>query len=392
VISLYSQFAIDGESAKMTRGIKMHDQLQKKLTDRAHEAGFDCLGIVSVDELPDLREALNDFVAQGRHGDMEWLESHLERRSHPTGLWADVRSVIMLGMNYGPDINPLVALEETLRGQISVYAKGKDYHTIINKRLKQVAGWLHRETGAQVKIFVDTAPVTEKPLAASAGIGWQGKHSNIVSRQFGSWLFLGAIFTTAELPSGNSEKDHCGACERCLDICPTKAFVGPYQLDARRCISYLTIEYKGHISLELRQKMGNHVFGCDDCLAVCPWNKFAKIAGETRFHPRLECDNPPLRELLALDDAAFRERFKGTPIKRAGRDCFVRNALIACGNSGDKSLAEDIQPLLKDGAPVVRAMATWALSRLLSDEDFLKLKTKNSGDETDQHVRKEWGF
>lgn len=368
----------------------LNEQFAKDLLDEAREAGFDCMGVVGVDELPDLREALASFVEAGRHGDMGWLKEHLDRRAHPTGLWPQVRSVIMLGMNYGPQENPLPALEKRSNGVISVYAKGKDYHTIINKRLKRVAGWLHRESGADVKIFVDTAPVTEKPLAASAGIGWQGKHSNIVSRHFGSWLFLGAIFTTLELPSSGEEKDHCGGCQRCLDICPTEAFIGPYELDARRCISYLTIEYKGHISNELRQKMGNHIFGCDDCLAVCPWNKFAQLANEQRFHPRQECDNPALTELLKLDEADFRERFKGTPIKRAGRDCFIRNVLIACGNSGDATLVAHIQHLLEDEAPVVRAMAIWALSCLMSVEEFISLKNEKSANEQDADVRKEW--
>ncbi len=368
----------------------MSKKLQKSLHHEAMEAGFDVLGIVGVDELPDLGEVLASFVEAGRHGDMGWLEEHMERRRHPLGLWPDVRSVIMLGMNYGPEDNPLPALEHKTNGIISVYAKGKDYHTIINKRLKRVAGWLHRETGAQVKIFVDTAPVTEKPLAVSAGLGWQGKHSNVVSRNFGSWLFLGAIFTTHELPTSEGTSDHCGGCQRCLDICPTDAFVEPYQLDARRCISYLTIEYKGHISRELRQKMGNHIFGCDDCLAICPWNKFAQLAREQRFHARPECDNPALRDLLKLDDAAFRERFKGTPIKRAGRDCFVRNVLIACGNSGDDSLVPQIEPLLKDAAPVVRAMAVWALGRLMQDDQFLTLQRSHEKEETDIDVKREW--
>ena len=372
----------------------MTKDLVNRLRDVATKAGFDCLGIVSVDEVADLRAALEHFIKEGRHGDMGWLSDHLERRAHPTGLWPGVRSVIMLGMNYGPDVehglDPLDGLSHKSNGVISVYAKGKDYHTIINKRLKRVAGWLHRETDAEVKIFVDTAPVTEKPLAASAGIGWQGKHTNVVSRDFGSWLFLGAIFTTLELPSSEQQGDHCGECQRCLDICPTQAFVGPYQLDARRCISYLTIEYKGHIAHELREKMGNHVFGCDDCLAVCPWNKFAQLAGEQRFHPRAQCDNPPLRELLTLDDPAFRERFKGTPIKRAGRDCFVRNVLIACGNSGDANLIEFIQPLLGDDTAVVRAMAVWALSRLMSDETFSELRKQHSLEEVDRDVLHEW--
>ncbi len=374
-----------------SRNAGLKQDLSKQLTEVAREAGFDCLGMIGVDEVTDLREALEHFVHEGRHGDMGWLCDHLERRAHPTGLWADVRSVIMLGMNYGPDGDPLKGLDQKSNGVISVYAKGKDYHSIINKRLKRVAGWLAKTTGEQVKIFVDTAPVTEKPLAASAGLGWQGKHTNIVSRDYGSWLFLGAIFTTAEIASSDVEQDHCGGCERCLDICPTDAFIAPYQLDARRCISYLTIEYKGHIERELREKMGNHIFGCDDCLAVCPWNKFAKLASEQRFHPRQECDNPPLRELLALDDAAFRERFKGTPIKRAGRDCFVRNVLIACGNSGDGDLVGDIMPLLEDDAPVVRAMAVWALSQLMEAAAFEVVRGEAMVGETDRNVLHEWG-
>ena len=368
----------------------MKRDLSKQLADVAQEAGFDCLGMIGVDEVTDLRGALEHFVQEGRHGDMGWLSDHMERRAQPTGLWSDVRSVIMLGMNYGPDSDPLAGLDQKSNGVISVYAKGKDYHSIINKRLKRVAGWLAQTTGEQVKIFVDTAPVTEKPLAASAGLGWQGKHTNIVSRDFGSWLFLGAIFTTAELASSEIVGDHCGGCERCLDICPTDAFIAPYQLDARRCISYLTIEYKGHIERDLRKKMGNHIFGCDDCLAVCPWNKFSQLASEQRFHPRSECDNPPLAELLELDEAGFRDRFKGTPIKRAGRDCFVRNVLIACGNSGDESLVPHTRALLEDDAAVVRAMAVWALSQLMPEEEFAGLRNQYFEDEQDVDVRREW--
>ncbi len=368
----------------------MEQDLSKRLAEVAQQAGFDSLGVIGVDDVADLREALEQFVKQGRHGDMDWLCEHLERRSHPTGLWPDVQSIVMLGMNYGPDSDPLKDLDLKSSGVISVYAKGKDYHTIINKRLKRVAGWLAQTTGEQVKIFVDTAPVTEKPLAASAGLGWQGKHTNIVSRHFGSWLFLGAIFTTAKLVPSEGEGDHCGGCKRCLDSCPTDAFLAPYQLDARRCISYLTIEYKGHITRELREKMGNHIFGCDDCLAVCPWNKFAKLAREQRFHPRAQCDNPPLYELLQLDEQAFRERFKGTPIKRAGRDCFVRNVLIACGNSGDEKLIDHIRPLLDDGAPVVRAMAVWALGQLMEAAGFADLKKRAMLTENDAAVENEW--
>jgi epoxyqueuosine reductase len=270
----------------------------------------------------------------------------------------------MLGMNYGPARNPLADLAKSSNGVISVYAKGKDYHAIVKKRLRRLAGWLARETGEEVKIFVDTAPVSEKALAGLAGLGWRGKHSNIVSRQYGSWLFLGAIFTTANLPASKPAVNLCGSCAKCLDTCPTGAFIAPYRLDARRCISYLTIEHKGHIPPDLAEKMGNRVFGCDDCLAVCPWNKFASLAGETRFHPREQCDNPPLRELLALDEQGFATRFAGTPIKRAGRDAMVRNALIAAGNSGDTSLISHIWSLLEDEAEIVRAMAQWALTRL----------------------------
>ena len=371
-------------------GGRVPDGFVRQLENRAQQAGFEELAIVRAGDFPGQHEALARFVATGHHGDMKWLQDHQERRAHPSGLWPQVRSVIMLGMNYGPAHNPLDDLQDRTAGNISVFARGKDYHAIINRRLRQVAGWLHRELGADVKIFVDTAPVMEKALAASAGIGWRGKHSNIVSRRFGSWLFLGAIFTTAELPPGTGQKDHCGTCRRCLDICPTRAFVAPYRLDARRCISYLTIEYKGHIATELRAMMGNHVFGCDDCLAICPWNRFARQASEARFHPRSVCDNPPLATILKLDEAGFRERFKGTPVKRAGRDCLLRNALIASGNSGDVALAGDIVPLLGDRAAVVRAMAVWALAQLLPPFEMAQLRKKALDEETDSQVICEW--
>ena len=374
----------------MTRLTTSPRDCVKALRKCAAEAGFEVAGVACVDDFPDLGEALKNFVAAGRHGDMTWLETNLDRRQHPAGLWPDVRSVVMLGMNYGPADDPLAALAQKSNGVISVYAKGKDYHTIINKRLKRVAGWLQRETGSEVKIFVDTAPVTEKPLAVHAGLGWQGKHSNLVSRPFGSWLFLGAIFTTAELPGSEPQGDHCGTCTRCLDICPTRAFIAPRRLDARRCISYLTIEYKGHIPLELRAPMGNHIFGCDDCLAVCPWNRFAQLAREQRFHPRPQCDNPPLHELLELDDRGFRARFAGTPVKRAGRDGFVRNVLIACANSGDQELVPGIIPLLGDEAAIVRGMAVWALARLLPREEFAQLKQQYEPGEKDREVKHEW--
>jgi epoxyqueuosine reductase len=296
----------------------------------------------------------------------------------------------MLGMNYGPETDPLAILEERGRGAISVYARGRDYHDVIKGRLKGLAGWLHRETGAEVKVFVDTAPVMEKPLAQSAGIGWQGKHTNLVSRDLGSWLFLGAIFTAADLPPDDPETDHCGNCRRCLDICPTDAFLGPYRLDARRCISYLTIEHKGHIPREFRGPMGNRIYGCDDCLAVCPWNKFAEMASEAKFAARPMTEGAPLADLLDLDDAAFRAAFSGSPVKRSGRDRFIRNVLIAAGNSGDASLMPKIERLMTDASPLVRAMAVWAAGALCGAGEFARLRDRHLPRERDEAVRGEW--
>jgi epoxyqueuosine reductase len=301
-----------------------------------------------------------------------------------------VRSIIMFGMSYAPETNPLDALDHPTRGAISVYAQGKDYHDIIKGKLKQLAALLAAQSGADVKVFVDTAPVMEKPLAAAAGLGWQGKNTMLVSREHGSWLFLGAIFTTTELPPDTPEADHCGSCRRCLDVCPTAAFPAPYQLDARRCLAYLSIEHKGHIPAEFRRAMGNRIFGCDDCLAVCPWNKFAATAREARFHARVETDNPPLAELLELDDAAFRARFADTPVKRTGRDRFVRNVLIAAGNSGDRTLLPRIETLLGDASPLVRAMAVWAMRQLTGDGIGEGLRHRHLAREGDSDVRAEW--
>jgi epoxyqueuosine reductase len=295
----------------------------------------------------------------------------------------------MLGLSYAPQGDPLAALNEPQRGAVSVYAQGKDYHDILKAKLKQLAGFLAARAAAEVKVFVDTAPVMEKPLAAAAGLGWQGKHTNLVSRDFGSWLFLGSIFTTAEIAPDPPEEDHCGACRRCLDVCPTKAFVAPYQLDARACISYLTIEHKGHIAIEFREAMGNRIFGCDDCLAVCPWNKFASVAREAKLAAREESDNPHLSELLSLDDGAFRARFRGTPIKRTGRDRFLRNVLIAAGNSGDESLVPQVEQRLSDASPLVRAMAVWALSKL-APAHFRTLRLSHASADPDPAVRSEW--
>jgi epoxyqueuosine reductase len=320
---------------------------------------------------------------------MEWLSSTAARRMDPQVLWPDVRSVIMLGMNYGPDTDPLAILRERERGAISVYAQGDDYHDIIKLRLKAIARWLVANAGGDVKVFVDTAAVMEKPLGARAGLGWQGKHTNLVSRQHGSWLFLGAIFTTLDLETDETEIDHCGSCRACLDACPTAAFPAPYRLDARRCISYLTIEHKGPIPPELRPMMGNRIYGCDDCLAVCPWNKFAQAGREAKLSARDALRAPKLAELTRLDDAAFRALFSKSPVKRVGRDRFVRNVLIAIGNSGDVSLAREAERLLDDASPLVRGAAVWALARL--DPARAKaITSEHCARESDVSVQAEW--
>src|SRR5438105_15333052 len=320
---------------------------------------------------------------------MAWLAGTAERRTDPGVLWPEARSVIMLGMNYGPDDDPLKILAQGDRGAISVYAQGDDYHELIKSRLKAIARWLVANAGGDVKVFVDTAAVMEKPLAASAGLGWQGKHTNLVSRQHGSWLFLGAIFTTLELPPDAAEIDHCGSCSACLDVCPTNAFPAPYRLDARRCISYLTIEHKGPIPRELRAAMGNRIYGCDDCLAVCPWNKFAQAGREAKLAAREVLRAPKLAELARLDDAAFRRLFAKSPVKRTGRDRFVRNVLIAIGNSGAMTLAAEAERLLDDPSPLVRGAAVWALGRL-DPQGLAALTDKRMHDECDALVREEW--
>jgi epoxyqueuosine reductase len=309
----------------------------------------------------------------------------------PRALWPDVRSVIMLGVNYGPDENPFAILQQRTRGAISVYAQGDDYHDVIKKRLKTLARWFVAASGgAEVKVFVDTAAVMEKPLARAAGLGWQGKHTNLVSREFGSWLFLGAIFTATDLPSDEPTTDHCGSCHACLDICPTAAFPAPYKLDARRCISYLTIENKGPIPIEFRKAIGNRIYGCDDCLAACPWNRFAQVGREAKLAARDELRAPPLTELVRLDDAAFRALFTKSPVKRIGRDRFVRNVLIAVGNSGDAALAKEAERLLEDESALVRGAAVWALSQLMEKEAFAALASDAMATETDENVRAEW--
>lgn len=367
-----------------------NEALRKALAARAKEAGFDDIGIARADARPDLPGKLGNWLALGRHGEMGWMEETALRRADPLTLWPDAKSVIMLAMNYGPESNPLDLLERRDRAAISVYARNRDYHDLVKKRLKQVARWLAEESGAEVKVFVDTAPVMEKPFAEAAGLGWQGKHTNLVSRKLGSWFFLGAIFTTLSFDADERHDDRCGECRRCLDICPTNAFPAPYELDARRCISYLTIEHKGHIPREFRRPMGNRIYGCDDCLAVCPWNKFASRAREDAFHSREELEAPLLEELATLDDAAFRTFFSGSPIKRIGRDRFVRNVLIAIGNSGETGLRDVAWKLAGDLSPLVRAAAIWAFGELGGAEELHARAAAEIEREADEDVREEW--
>jgi len=365
---------------------------EEAIRDYALSLGFDAARITTADLPARTAERLGAYLAEQRHGDMAWMEVRAAQRASPRALWPEAKAAIMLGMNYGPSTDPMAALAQKSNGVISVYAQNKDYHDIIKKRLKRLARWVIEHYGGEVKVFVDTAPVMEKPLAAQAGIGWQGKHTNLVSRDHGAWLFLGSVFVTLDLEPDQHEDDHCGTCQRCLDICPTHAFPAPYQLDARRCISYLTIEHKGPIPRHLRKAMGNRIYGCDDCLAVCPWNKFAATASETAFHARQSLRSPSLAQLAALDDAAFRKLFSGSPVKRTGRDHFVRNVLTAVGNSNDAALAASARNLVEDEAPVVRSAAVWALHQLLTQSDFNALKKQYAPTEKDESVLLEWNI
>ena len=360
------------------------------IRERALALGFDAVGFAAASLGTEARAHLSDYLARGYHGDMGWLAARADERAEPRALWPEAKTVVVLGMNYGPAEDPLAVLTEPERGAISVYARGRDYHDIVKSRLKALARDIAERWRCELKVFVDTAPVMEKPLAERGGIGWQGKHTNLVSRALGSWLFLGEIYLALELEPDPREQDHCGECRRCLDICPTRAFPAPYRLDARRCISYLTIEHKGHIDAELRPLMGNRIYGCDDCLAVCPWNKFARLTREPGFAPRPGLAGPQLRELAGLDDAAFRARFSGSPIKRIGRDRFLRNVLIAIGNSGDPSLLDAVRPRLADASPLVRAMAAWAWLRLVPAGEREHARTAGLAAENDPAVRAEW--
>jgi epoxyqueuosine reductase len=337
---------------------------RERIRDRALALGFDAVGFAPASLGDEARERLADFLAQGLHGDMGWMLEKADRRGDPQVLWPEARTVIALGMSYAPHEDPRGLLEHPDRGIVSVYARGRDYHDVVKSRLKQLAQWVHRSFATDVKVFVDTAPVMEKPLAEQAGLGWQGKHTNLVSREHGSWLFLGEVYTALELPPDPPGADLCGSCRRCQDACPTAAFPEPYRLDARRCISYLTIEHKGPIPEDLRPLMGNRIYGCDDCLAACPWNKFAKRTREAAFLPRAELTAPRLADLAQLDDAGFRQVFSGSPIKRIGRDRFVRNVLTALGNSGDPAQIGVVEGLTADGSELVRDAASWALQRL----------------------------
>ncbi len=364
-------------------------ELNPAIRAHATSLGFDACRFAAAQASPGLAERLRAWLQMGAHGDMAWMAETVDRRAAPTALWPDAKSVVMLGLNYGPGADPLEALGRREQGALSVYARNRDYHEIVKGRLKQLAAFMiKRAGGGEAKVFVDTAPVMEKPLAQQAGLGWQGKHTNLVSREFGSWLFLGAIFTDLLLVPDAPERDHCGSCRDCLDVCPTQAFVGPYQLDARRCISYLTIEHKGPIPRSLRAAMGNRIYGCDDCLAVCPWNKFAQTTREAKLAARPELENLSLAALARLDDAGFRALFSASPIKRIGRARFIRNVLIAIGNSGAPSLAPEAERLLADPDSLVRGAAVWALGRL-APQRIVALHDISLSEEAPA-VREEW--
>jgi epoxyqueuosine reductase len=356
----------------------------------AHAEGLSAPHLTAATLPHDTALHLQQYLDKNHHGDMAWLEARVDQRSSPDRLWPAAKTAIVFAQNYGPDMDPMIRLQAKDAGVISVYALNKDYHDLFKAKLKRIAHVLHGHLGADVKVFVDTAALMEKPLAAQAGLGWQGKHTNLVSRNLGSWFFIGTILTTAELPYDAPEIDHCGSCSACLDICPTQAFPAPRQLDARRCISYLTIEHKGHIATEFRKAMGNRIYGCDDCLAVCPWNKFAVAAHEIKLQAREDLRQPKLHDLLQLDDQAFRTLFSGSPVKRTGRDRFIRNCLIAAGNSGEPALVPQVEALLNDASSLVRAMAVWALRQLTSDEHFSALQHHCVPRETDADVTREW--
>ena len=373
----------------------MHSLTSKKelkniIQKKSKEFGFDIMRVTDPKINKEDNIYMKEFLDKNYHGDMDWLKKNIERRMSPKKIWEDTKSIIILGVNYGPDHNPMKNLESKEIGNISVYARGNDYHDIIKKNLKQFGRWIVSETNSEIKVFIDTAPIMEKPLAQRAGLGWQGKHTNLVSKKYGSWLFLASIFTNLNLEIDKEEEDHCGSCNNCLEICPTNAFVKPYKLDARKCISYLTIEHKGIIPNELRSKIGNRIYGCDDCLAVCPWNKFAKESSEIKFKQKNPTSFYELKNLSLLDDSKFRKIFSKSPIKRIGRNRFLRNVLLAIGNSKLKDLKNQVNKNLLDDSPLVRGAAVWALNQLVDGEELKKIKIKMLSIEKNEAVRKEW--
>ena len=384
---------IRGALDRKKKGEKSHlDLIEKEssILTAAKFFGFDVASIINISETKNLQTELNQFLENKYHGEMDWLEKRKEYRSDPKKLWTEAKSILILGSNYHFNTNSLDLLDKKDKGIISVYARGRDYHLSIKKKLKAFSRWILDNHECQIKYFVDTAPVMEKPLAMQAGIGWQGKHTNIVSKEYGSWLFLSSIFLDIKLKSNSKSNDHCGTCNQCIDICPTNAIIAPYKIDAKKCISYLTIEHKSHIPKEYRKQIGNRIYGCDDCLAICPWNKYAKKTNDVDFFPRNELIEPTLRSFLALDDLEFRKFFSGSSIKRVGRDRFIRNVLVAAGNSNNQNLVKDVIPLLEDTSELVRAMAIWALRELSTSHDFETQKNIYFSGEIDIEVKNEW--
>ena len=382
-----------GTLDRKNKGEESHlDLIEREslILTEAKNFGFDVASIIDISETKNLEIELNQFLENKYHGEMDWLEKRKEYRSDPKKLWLEAKSILILGSNYHFNTNSLDLLNKKDTGIISVYARGRDYHLSIKKKLKAFSRWILDNHECQIKYFVDTAPVMEKPLAMQAGIGWQGKHTNIVSKEYGSWLFLSSIFLDIKLKANSESRDHCGTCNQCIDICPTNAIIAPYKIDAKKCISYLTIEHKSHIPKEYRKQIGNRIYGCDDCLAICPWNKYAKKTNDADFFPKNELIEPTLRSFLALDDLEFRKNFSGSSIKRVGRDRFIRNVLVAVGNSNNQNFVKDIIPLLEDSSELVRAMAIWALRELSTKHDFEIQKNIYFSSETDIKVKNEW--
>ena len=365
-------------------------RIRQRIRDDAASEGFGDIAFTSAEAVPHLADRLDAFIEDGHHGSMAWIPETRDRRIAPTAMWDAAKTAIVMVMNYGPDHDPMDNLKAKDAGNISVYARGRDYHDVIKGRLKQIAGRIAAREGVMVKVFVDTAPLMEKPLAAQAGLGWQGKHTNLVSRDYGSWLFLGVILTDADWAEDALSDDHCGSCTRCLDICPTNAFPEPYRLDASRCISYLTIEHDGMIPEEFRKPMGNRIFGCDDCLAICPWNSFAQEGHEAKLKAMDGLDLPPLSELLALDEPGFKAKFAGSPVRRAGYVNFMRNVLIAAGNSEQILHVPDLKTYLSSPHDVIKATAIWALKQLLDESDYTALKAKESQQTDPDIIATEW--